>query len=542
MFAAFCADIYEFLLGLQIHTRGNFRFFILKSNFLRGILKIKETENSGNIKKIKESKIMASSKKQAKRSVSAPFVILVVLFSLCITGVAVFSGISVQERLVPADADVLTAPTEPPVPVKVSEATIGSSGDVLIHVPIFNAAYSSSTKTYDFSNIFTYSNSEIKNCDYFVANLETTLSGTENGKKYSGYPRFNSPDEITTALKDAGVDCLLTANNHCYDTSSSGIARTQQIVSQTGFDYIGTRTSDTENKYLVKDVNGINFGMVCYTFETENKQEGRKSLNGILVDEESANLINSFDYANLDKFYTEMEEQITLMKNAGADVLVAYMHWGNEYQLEANSRQKDIAQKLCDMGIDVIIGGHPHVVQPVDLITSTDGSHKMVCVYSTGNMVSNQRRQHMGLKTGHTEDGMIFEMTFSKYSDGTVIFENVEVIPTWVHLYTSGGKSVYNIVPLSDDMDSKAEELGLDKSSNGLTLAKGSYERTMKLVADGVEKSNDYLQSVPRPGDEPTTTETTIVDDVTTDVTTDTSDSATSDAVSDTTSDTSAAN
>ncbi|MCM1543735.1 MAG: CapA family protein [Ruminococcus sp.] len=455
---------------------------------------------------------MASSNKQNKRTVSALFVIMVVLFSLCIAGIAVFSGISMQERLAPANADAFTAPTEPPVPIKVSEATIGSAGDVLIHVPIFNAAYSSDTKTYDFSSIFTYSESEIKDCDYFVANLETTLGGTENGRKYSGYPTFNSPDEITSALKDSGVDCLLTANNHCYDTSSSGVMRTQQIVAQAGFDYIGTRTAETEKKYLVKEVNDIKFGMVCYTYETETKQATRKALNGILVSEESAPLINSFDYTNLDKFYTEMEEQIKLMKNAGAEVLVAYLHWGNEYQLEANSRQKEIAQKLCDLGIDVIIGGHPHVVQPVDLITSTDGSHKMVCVYSMGNMVSNQRRQHMGLKTGHTEDGMIFEMTFSKYSDGTVIFENIEVIPTWVHLYTSGGKSVYNIVPLSDNMDSKADELGLNKSSNGLTLAKGSYERTMKLVSDGVEKSNDYLQSVPRPGEETSANESSTVD------------------------------
>ncbi|MCM1365220.1 MAG: CapA family protein [Faecalibacterium sp.] len=445
---------------------------------------------------------MVSSK---NKKASAPFIITVILFSLCIICIAVFSVLSLQNPVTPAIADQVTTTAEPAVPVKVSEATIGSSGDVLIHVPIFNAAYSSSTKTYDFSNIFTYSSAQIKDCDYFVANLETTLGGTENGRKYTGYPMFNSPDSITDALKDAGVDCLLTANNHCYDTSSSGVIRTQQIVKAAGFDYTGTRMNETDKQYLVKEVNGINFGMVCYTYETETKQENRKALNGILVSEETADLINSFDYTKIDEFYSEMRSQIQKMKNDGAEVLVAYLHWGNEYQLQADSHQKEIAQKLCDMGIDVIVGGHPHVVQPVDLITSTDGTHKMVCVYSMGNMVSNQRRNLMGLKTGHTEDGMIFKMTFSKYSDGTVVFEKIKVIPTWVHLYTSNGKSVYSIVPLGKSMDSKAEKYGLTKSSNGLSLANESYKRTMALVSDGVKKSNNYLKSVPKPGEEPVT-------------------------------------
>ena len=171
------------------------------------------------------------------------------------------------------------------------------------------------------------------------------------------------------------------------------------------------------------------------------------------------------------------------------------MHWGEEYQLTQNAKQMEIAQKLCDMGVDVIIGGHPHVVQPVDLLTSSNGKHKTVCVYSLGNVLSNQRRAYMGLKTGHTEDGLVFEMSFSKYSDGKVVFESVKSIPTWVHVYSSGGKKVYNIVPLSKNMDSKAEKLGLNKSADGLSQAKASYERTMAIVKTGTDKCNKYLKS-----------------------------------------------
>ena len=171
------------------------------------------------------------------------------------------------------------------------------------------------------------------------------------------------------------------------------------------------------------------------------------------------------------------------------------MHWGEEYQLKQNSWQTSIAQKLADMGVDVIIGGHPHVVQPVDLIESTDKTHKTVCVYSMGNFVSNQRRAYMPLKDGHTEDGLVFEMTFSKYSDNTVKFDSVDVIPTWVHLYPSGGKNVYRITPLSKNLTADAAGLGLNNSSNGLLLAQGSYQRTMDLVSEGLKECNSYLSS-----------------------------------------------
>lgn len=397
--------------------------------------------------------------------------------------------------------------TEDPTPRKIAEITIGSTGDVLIHKPILNSGYSSSAKTYDFNNLFDYVAPTIKEYDYFVANLETTLAGNEDGRKYTSFPCFNTPDPIATALKNAGVDCLLTSNNHCYDTGPHGLYRTQQIVSDMGVDYVGTITSPENKRYLVKDIKGIKVGIACFTYETETSAD-RKALNGLLVSKETDNLINSFNYDRLDKFYTELGTQLTGMKNEGADILTVYIHWGDEYVLEANSHQKKIAQKLCDMGVDVIVGGHPHVVQPVDLISSTtDPAHKTVCVYSLGNMVSNQRRQYMPIKTGHTEDGMIFEMSFSKYSDGTVVFEKVNVVPTWVHLYTSNGKQTYNVVPLTNDLSSSAEALGLNKSSSGKSSAEGSYKRTWELVGEGLIECNTYLDSIPRPDETTTVTD-----------------------------------
>lgn len=421
------------------------------------------------------------------------FTALVSVFFCCIV-FSVMSMTSGGTPTMPTDPSNTTTTqpetTVPAEPYVVSTATIGSAGDVLIHKPIFENALQNGGE-YNFDHLFTYCRSVIQGCDYFVANLETTLGGTD-GRTYKGYPRFNSPDAIVSSLKKAGVDCLLTANNHTFDTNGAGVLRTQQVISNAKLDYIGTQKNETDKTYLVKEVNGISFGLACYTYETKTT-EGRKALNGIVVDTETAKIINSFNYEKLDEFYTELKNDMKNMKSEGAEVIAVYLHWGNEYQTTQNDTQKKIAQKLCDMGVDVIIGGHPHVVQPVDILTSENGKHQTVCVYSMGNMVSNQRRSYMGLKTGHTEDGLIFKMTFSKYSDGTVTFDKIKCVPTWVHYYSEGGKKVHAVVPLNSKLDEKASELGLNKTSDGLKNAKQSYERTMALVGEGEKKINKAL-------------------------------------------------
>lgn len=429
-------------------------------------------------------------KKNSKKNLTVVILAIVAAVLTCFAALTLGGEVSFTEPTTTAAPTTEAPTTEPPPPYITSTATIRSAGDVLIHVPVYTAAKTSDG--YNFDNVFTYTESLIEDCDYFVANLETTLAGT--GRPYSGFPRFNSPDAIVTALKKAGVDCLLTANNHTFDKNGEGVLRTQKVVKEAGLDYTGTREKEEDKKYLIAEVNDINFGMICYTYETPSA-EGRKALNGLLVDTETAPLINSFNPDSPAEFYKDLKSQMKKMKKNGAEVIVVYLHWGEEYTLSPNKEQTAIAQKLCNMGVDVIIGGHPHVVEPVDLITSADGKHKTVCVYSLGNVLSNQRRAYMGLKTGHTEDGLTFEMTFSKYSDGTVTFDSVKSIPTWVHVYTEGGRKVYNIVPLSKNMDEKAEKLGLNKTGDGLSQAKASYERTMDLVKEGTDKCNKYLKS-----------------------------------------------
>ena len=153
-----------------------------------------------------------------------------------------------------------------------------------------------------------------------------------------------------------------------------------------------------------------------------------------------------------------------------------------------------MAQKLCDLGFDVIVGGHPHVVQPVDLLTSTvDENHKTVVIYSLGNAVSNQRNGYIAAAPPYyTEDGVLVSVTFEKYSDGSVYLQSVDAIPTWVNMRTDGAKA-YPILPLEEEKQEQWAEL-FDLNDAMLSSAKKSMERTRSIIGDGMEKCRTYLE------------------------------------------------
>ncbi len=387
-------------------------------------------------------------------------------------------------------------PTETTVPTPVPEhvvstATIVSTGDILMHEPVINTGKTGSG--YDFESIFRYITEDVTAADYAVANLEVTLAGTELGYPYKGYPHFNCPDAIVDGAKDAGFDMLLTANNHSYDTTLTGFKRTLEVVRGSGMETLGTYASADETKYTIKEINGINIGMLCYTYAT-GVVEGRPRLNDNAAIPE-AGLCNYFTYNNLDAFYTELEGYLDAMEADGAEATMLYIHWGNEYQLQANDTQKQMAQKICDLGVDVIIGGHPHVVQPMDLLESTvDPDHKTVCLYSMGNAVSNQRQGNLtSISTAHTEDGVLFSVTFSKYSDGTVYVESTDLLPVWVYRRTDATGNEYNMLPLHiDEADSWTEDFNMNEHI--VTAAKNSHARTMAIVGESLEECQTYLK------------------------------------------------
>ena len=402
-------------------------------------------------------------------------------------------------------SDKKTGSTEPEVPETTettvpefsvtARATVASQGDLLMHATIFAKKWDGGCYmddgTYNFDSLFRYISPYVSAADYAAANLETTLGGPDF--PYQGNPSFNCPDALLDSLADAGYDMLLTANNHCYDTLMAGLNRTVQQVRGKGLTAIGTRLSEQEPRYAVVDVNGIKLGMTSYTY-TMVMDGSKPRLNNNSPVENPA-LVNYFSTDNLSGFYSEISSVYADMKAQGADATIVYIHWGTEYEITENDTQRAMAQKLCDMGVDVIIGGHPHVVQPMDLLTSTtDPEHKTICIYSLGNAVSNQRIEEMKLKTGHTEDGLVFSVTFEKYSDGTAAVTGVDVLPTWVNKFVNARwKYEYNILPLDQSQKEQWKTL-YSLTDEQFTNAQNSYTRTMDILGPGLTKCQSWLE------------------------------------------------
>jgi poly-gamma-glutamate synthesis protein (capsule biosynthesis protein) len=309
-----------------------------------------------------------------------------------------------------------------------SEVQLSIVGDVMFHSPQIYSAYNPTTKTYNFDPSFQHIKKYIEASDYAIANYETT---SYDQRQYSGYPRFNAPKETIEALKNSGFDLLLTANNHILDTTIDGTIATLDTMHHYGFDTIGTEIKDHYDASLIKELNGIKFGFLNYTY----------GLNGLSVylnhtDQVDVNVINS----------EQMIKDVQTMKSK-VDFVIVFIHWGQEYQVEPNTFQTSLADELFKNGVDVIIGSHPHVIQKSEF-----KNDQQFIIYSMGNFLSNQRESNMSHKNRYlTEDGLILNLTFEKdyYKDIKKI-KDVDYIYTWVHRTIAAGHFNYEILPVNE--------------------------------------------------------------------------------------------
>lgn len=359
------------------------------------------------------------------------------------------------------------------------EVTITAVGDVMVHQSQLDGQYDAETGEHDFTNNFQHLVPYLNNSDVNMANLETTFAGPERG--YSSFPMFNTPDALGEALRDAGFQYISTINNHTYDTGEAGFFRTLEVLEDQGLTPLGTRSDESEPRYVVKEVNGIKIGMTGYTYETE-KMGDEISLNGIRVPSHIMPLMNTYHDHYQEEDIVEMEGVIDRMKDDGAEVIVFFLHWGNEYQREESTFQTRLAEKLSQRGVDVIFGSHPHVVQPVDIIDS-DG-HETLVVYSMGNLISNQREETLRNYTSnaqYTEDGLMVHATFQKSSLTEEIERTkVKYTPLWVHRYSDGGGFGYEVLPVAETIHD-FEAFGIQSESLQNRLRR-SLERTEEAV------------------------------------------------------------
>lgn len=273
-------------------------------------------------------------------------------------------------------------------------------GDAMQHQAQLDRAKQAGNGIYDYSDCFTMIAPAISKADYAVCNLEVPLGG---GPSYSGYPCFSAPDSFAEALKNAGFDMMLTANNHCLDRRDKAARRTLNALDSLGLDHIGTFRNSEERDSLVpfiKDINGFKTAFLNYTYGT----------NGITP-------VDGIEVALIDK--DRIKKEINLAKAQGAEIIVVCMHWGIEYVLIENRIQRNLTDFLVECGADLIIGGHPHVVQPMKVMHNEKEDKDVLVVYSLGNFISN-------MKTADTRGGAMVWVSLTRDSDGKAKFDKAE--------------------------------------------------------------------------------------------------------------------
>ena len=290
----------------------------------------------------------------------------------------------------------------------ISTATITIVGDLMCHSVQINYAYVEKD-SFDFNGVFSEVKEHLSSANFTIGNLETVLAGKEKG--YSGYPFFNAPDDFLEAIYGAGFDLLVTANNHALDQGIDGVDRTIEKMDEFGLDHTGNYLSQNDRDSIrIYNINGIHLAVIAYSYGT----------NGVLIPSGENYVINLIDF-NL------IEEDINKAKYEGADIVLVFYHFGEEYEREPNIYQRDVIDHTIKAGADIIIGSHPHVVQPVNYFKTNGGSLDTGFVaYSLGNFISNQRWRF-------SDAGVILNISISKdLKRDSVYLSNVSYIPTWV--------------------------------------------------------------------------------------------------------------
>lgn len=272
-------------------------------------------------------------------------------------------------------------PTPEPTPAPV-HATLMFVGDLMcLSSQQRGAKQQAGGSGYDFSPSFAYVREVFNNADCVIGNLETSLShswpyATEQ-RNIGGMPNCNGPKQYLGALKFAGFDALVLANNHCCDAGVQGIIETTQAVEEYGFPYTGLFREKDAQRFVILDVKGIKVGLLSYAEFYNSKDKAVREAG-------CEYMINTYSKERI-------AEDIAAARAAGAELIVAYNHWGAEHTHQPTPKVVTHAQEMADAGVDIIIGSHSHAVQPVVWLTAADG-RQVLCAYSMGNFVSSMGR------------------------------------------------------------------------------------------------------------------------------------------------------
>ena len=347
-------------------------------------------------------------------------------------------------------------------------------GDSLCHSQNFKDAYDSETDTYDFSPMFKNVTKYVENATVAVGNLETTLAGKERG--YSGYPTFNSPDELALDLKEMGIDILTTANNHCIDKGYSGLVSTLDKLDEYGIAHTGTsRSVEEQNTILFKDLEGIKTAFLCYTYGT----------NGIPIPTGKEYCVNL-----IDKDF--MKQQLDKAKEEGAELIVVSMHWGAEYRIKQTEEQEELAEFLIKNGADIILGNHSHVPEPMEMkeVTLDDGTKREgFVIYSMGNFFSAQTQEY-------TRDTLILNVEIRKNGQtGEITIDKATYTPVYVYDNGSNAKDRYELLDI-ENIISEYENGNSQYSESMYNLMKSELKKITEIVGPEIDNTKQETEEV----------------------------------------------
>lgn len=327
-------------------------------------------------------------------------------------------------------------------------------GDIMCHSTQYNYAWVE-RDSFDFKPNFKFIKEYLRSKDILFGNLETVLAG--DSKKLSGYPFFNSPNQLAEAIKYAGFDFIFTANNHANDMAYDGVKRTIDQLHKENLVHIGTHDlSDEIKNYNTFVRKGLKFGLIAYTYGTN-------------YNENALNPRKYVEFIDTVKIRNDIEN----LRKENVELVIVYFHFGKEYTKTANKYQKKIVEKTVEAGADVILASHPHVIQPFVKIKGNNSNLDSVLVtYSMGNFISNQRWRY-------SDGGLVFNFNVTKniFTD-SIYISDVSYLPIWIFKGNTIEGRQYYILPSSDYGDSTYEFLTTaDKDS-----MKKSYNDTIELL------------------------------------------------------------
>lgn len=389
-------------------------------------------------------------------------IILILIILGISASISIYNYIYPEEVVTAINTEIKTNEelAEPP---RIETVTLTAAGDCLMHnTQIWSGLQNDGT--YSFDTFFTQVKDLISEGDYSSVNFEAPMAGPASG--YTGYPLFNSPDAAADTFKDAGFDMVVTANNHAMDRGYSGAIRTLEVLHNAGLDTVGTYENEEASKaFLIKEVKGVKVGYIAYSYGT----------NGLPVPAEHPYFFNFLDSDKVLNDIKQLRPQV--------DVLVLVLHWGVEYSPKPTQHQRAMAFEFLEAGADVILGSHPHVIQPMEVI-KIDGKDKFV-IYSMGNFISHQIGQDRN-------SGIVLKLKFTKNLDSRETFlTEVDYTPTFSHYYYENGKRKFRVVPVEKTIEKITAETEPFMTENDLPVLKAVLNSTRERLGETFVREMD---------------------------------------------------